>query len=125
MCNHLLQVTTCFFRYSRGDASLSVADWETGETVEIALDPSQSAQEQTDALYKKARKLRRTTENVEPLLHQAALEMEHLQVKGCLFHFTDMTLHSVICQIRVFCSDFLLQHVCKQEGSAFRSCTRL
>ena len=61
---------------------MSVEDWDTGETTEIALDPSQSAQEQTEALYKKARKLRRTSDNVEPLLHQAALDLEHLQVKS-------------------------------------------
>ena len=78
---HLLN-TKGVFRYSRGDASMSVEDWDTGEPIEIALDPSQSAQEQTEALYKKARKLRRTTDNVEPLLHQAALDLEHLQVNS-------------------------------------------
>lgn len=54
-------------------------DWEAGEEVEIALDPSTPALEQAEALFKKARKLRRTSENVEPLLQQGEEDLEYLQ----------------------------------------------
>lgn len=84
-------------RYTRGDDRLSVEDWDTGEAVEIVLDPSLTAQEQTEGLYKKARKLRRTSDNVEPLLHQAALDLEHLQVMQWLcYRTTSFTIDVVI-----------------------------
>ena len=66
-------------RYERGSDSLVVDDWEVGEEIVMALDPSTPALEQAEALFKKARKLRRTSENVEPLLQQAEEDVEYLQ----------------------------------------------
>lgn len=57
-------------RYERGADSLAVIDWDTGEESRIPLDPSIQAKDQAEALYKRARKLRRTTGNVEPLLRE-------------------------------------------------------
>lgn len=68
-----------FVRYERGSDSLTVDDWEAGEEIVIALDPSTPALEQAEALFKKARKLRRTSENVEPLLQQGEEDLEYLQ----------------------------------------------
>ena len=71
--------TLAGLRYERGSDSLTVDDWESGEELVIALDPSTPALEQAEALFKKARKLRRTSENVEPLLQQGEEDMEYLQ----------------------------------------------
>ncbi len=56
-----------------------VDDWDAGEEVVIALDPAVPALEQAESLFKKARKLRRTSENVEPLLQQGQEDMEYLE----------------------------------------------
>lgn len=47
-------------RAPRGATSLTVTDWSTGEAVEkvFPLDPSKSAKEQVDAMFKRAKRLR-------------------------------------------------------------------
>lgn len=74
LTHHLLGL-----RYERGSDSLTVDDWDMGEEIVITLDPSTPALEQAEALFKKARKLRRTSENVEPLLQQGEEDLEYLQ----------------------------------------------
>lgn len=56
-----------------------VDDWETGEETMIPLDPLTPALEQAEAFFKKARKLRRTAENVEPLLQDSREDVDYLQ----------------------------------------------
>ena len=58
---------------------MTVDDWDLGEEVVIALDPSTPALDQAEALFKKAKKLRRTSENVEPLLQQGEEDLDYLQ----------------------------------------------
>lgn len=48
-------------------------DWDTGKEDVIQLSASLPAADQAEALYKKARKLRRTSENVNPLLEQVLM----------------------------------------------------
>jgi predicted ribosome quality control (RQC) complex YloA/Tae2 family protein len=42
----------------RGARSLSVTDWSSGETIELALDPAKGAREQLDAIFKRAKRLK-------------------------------------------------------------------
>ena len=62
-----------------GATALEAEDWDTGAPVKIALDPSISAVEQAEALYKRARKLRRAVGAVAPLLEAARGEVEYLE----------------------------------------------
>ena len=89
-----------FCRYKEGADGLEVDDWDTGETRSISLDPSKSPNEQAQAYFKKAAKMRRTSGHVLPLIAQA--EVENLSVASCITHsvhlcscFHHMMFHSL------------------------------
>ncbi len=60
-------------RAPRGATKLVATDWSTGEarTVELALDPARSAREQVDAIFKRARRLKRGAAIAAERLHEA------------------------------------------------------
>ncbi len=65
-------------RVAAGATSIEVEDWDSGEAIKIALDPTKSCVEQAEALYKRARKQGHAADKLLPLL-EAAQE----QVQGC------------------------------------------
>lgn len=67
------------YRIPGGACSLEAEDWDTGAAVSIQLDPTKSAVEQAEALYRRARKLRRAVDAVTPLLEAAEREVEYLE----------------------------------------------
>lgn len=58
---------------------MEAEDWDTGKPVVIALDPTQTPMEVAEALYKRASKLRRAVDAVEPLLTASQQELEYLE----------------------------------------------
>ncbi|KXZ49159.1 hypothetical protein GPECTOR_23g86 [Gonium pectorale] len=62
-----------------GSATATVEDWDTGEPTTLQLDPLQPPVATAEALYRKARKLRRAVDAVQPLLEAAAAEVEYLE----------------------------------------------
>jgi predicted ribosome quality control (RQC) complex YloA/Tae2 family protein len=58
---------------------LEAEDWDTGKLVTLPLDPTKTPMEQAEALYKRARKLRRAVDAVQPLLEAAEQEAEYLE----------------------------------------------
>ena len=65
--------------YQQGASALTVYDFETGEAKEIPIDALKGPVAAAEALYKKARKQRRTAGAVEPLLEAASREAEYLE----------------------------------------------
>jgi predicted ribosome quality control (RQC) complex YloA/Tae2 family protein len=61
-------------RASRGSRSLEITDWSTGEaqTQVLDLDPSRSAREQIDAIFRRAKRLRRGEPIAQSRLEEAA-----------------------------------------------------
>ena len=66
------------YNYKPGATSLEAQDFTTGEPVMIAVDADKGPVGTAEALYKKTRKLRRTADAIEPLMEQAASEVEYL-----------------------------------------------
>ena len=66
--------------YQQGADTLEVYDFETGEARDVPIDPLKGGPvAAAEALYKKARKQRRTATAVEPLLEAASREAEYLE----------------------------------------------
>ena len=65
--------------YVAGSTSLEVYDFETGEAKTVDVDPTLGPTATAEALYKKARKRRKTAGAVEPLLEAAATEAAYLE----------------------------------------------
>lgn len=61
---------------------VEVEDWDTGASVLLKLDTTKSTVEQTAALYKKARKMRRAVDAVAPLMEAAEGEVAYLEDVG-------------------------------------------
>lgn len=64
-------------RAPRGATSLTVTDWSTGEAVEkvFPLDPSKSAKEQVEAMFKRAKRLRLGARVAQERLTQAEAQL--------------------------------------------------
>ena len=72
-------------RIPAGASSFEAEDWDTGETISIALDPTKTPVEVAEGMYKRARKLRRAVDALTPLLAAAEGEVEYLeQLEGDL-----------------------------------------
>lgn len=67
-------------RAPRGATSLTITDWSSGEAVEksFPLDPSKSAKEQVDAMFKRAKRLRLGARVAEERLAQTETQLEAL-----------------------------------------------
>ena len=62
-----------------GMKNISLADFETGETVVIKLDPEKNAVQNAQRIYKKHQKLKRARTAVEPLLAEVQAEIDYLE----------------------------------------------
>lgn len=69
-------------RAPRGATKLVVADWSTGEAVpmEVPLDPSKSAREQVEAMFKRAKRLKLGGRIAEERLAQAEAQVQAIDV---------------------------------------------
>ncbi len=62
-----------------GMEKIVLNDFETGEPITIALDPTVNAQGNAQKLYKKHQKLRRSRQAIEPLLNAVNGEIQYLE----------------------------------------------
>mgnify|MGYP002777841606 CR=1 FL=1 len=62
-----------------GLKSLTLADFNTGQPVTIALDPEKNAIQNAQSLYKRHQKLKRARTSVEPLLADVEAEIQYLE----------------------------------------------
>eukprot|EP00878_Enallax_costatus_P010306 GHUV01010756.1.p1 GENE.GHUV01010756.1~~GHUV01010756.1.p1 ORF type:complete len:558 (+),score=193.14 GHUV01010756.1:1099-2772(+) len=60
-------------------SQLEAEDWDTGAPILLQLDSTKTPMEVAEGLYKKARKLRRAVDAVQPLLEGAQQELEYLE----------------------------------------------
>ncbi|GLC41662.1 hypothetical protein PLESTB_000691300 [Pleodorina starrii] len=72
-------ITANLYRIPAGSATAVVEDWETGEPLTLELDASKPPVATAEALYRKARKLRRAIDVVQPLLDEARAEVAYLE----------------------------------------------
>ncbi|EFJ52975.1 hypothetical protein VOLCADRAFT_78603 [Volvox carteri f. nagariensis] len=72
-------ITANLYRIPAGSPSAVVEDWETGEPLTLQLDPTKPPVATAEALYRKARKLRRAIDAVQPLLEEARSEVAYLE----------------------------------------------
>jgi predicted ribosome quality control (RQC) complex YloA/Tae2 family protein len=66
------------YQWQPGMKSMALADFATGETVTIALDPEKNAIQNAQALYKKHQKLKRSRQAITPLLQSVRAEIAYL-----------------------------------------------
>ena len=66
------------FQWQPGMTSMSLASFETGETVKIPLDPEKNAVQNAQAFYKKHQKLKRSRQAITPLLNEVRTEIAYL-----------------------------------------------
>lgn len=66
------------YQWQPGLRSMALADFETGETVDIALDPERNAIQNAQSLYKKHQKLKRSRQAIMPLLQAVRTEIAYL-----------------------------------------------
>ncbi|MEC4895334.1 MAG: NFACT RNA binding domain-containing protein [Oscillatoria sp. PMC 1051.18] len=62
-----------------GMKSITLTDFETGEPVEITLNPEKNAVQNAQTLYKRHQKLKRARTAVEPLLREVEAEINYLE----------------------------------------------
>ncbi|GAX79190.1 hypothetical protein CEUSTIGMA_g6630.t1 [Chlamydomonas eustigma] len=73
-------ITSNMWRIQPGASEAVVESWETGEPVTLQLDPKKGGPlKVAEGLYKKARKLRRAVQAVQPLLEASILEQQYLE----------------------------------------------
>jgi len=66
-------------RCEPGMKEVMAEDWDTGEPVTIPLNPPKSAVEVAEGLYKRAGKMRRSREQVLPLLEETSEQLGYLE----------------------------------------------
>jgi len=72
-------ITANIYRIPPGASEVECEDWDTGEVVKLALDSTKTAVEISKDMYKRARKLRRASDAVSPLLDAAFEELEYIE----------------------------------------------
>ena len=73
-----------------GMHQITLADFETGEPVDILLNPEKNAVYNAQLLYKKHQKLKRTRAAIDPLLSAVAAEIHYLeQIEAALVQFVE------------------------------------
>ena len=66
-------------QWQPGMTSISLADFETGEAVHIALDPTKNGVQNAQKLYKKHQKMKRSRDSLLPLLQDTEEEICYLE----------------------------------------------
>ncbi|MFE4107761.1 Rqc2 family fibronectin-binding protein [Almyronema epifaneia] len=81
------------YQWQPGMKSMTLADFVTGDPVQIPLNPEKNAIQNAQALYKQHQKLKRARQAVAPLLAEVRAEMNYLeQVEAALLpldHYED------------------------------------
>lgn len=73
------------YQWQPGMQTMTLADFETGEPIEIPLNPEKNAIQNAQALYKQHQKLKRARDAVMPLLQEVQAEITYLeQVEAAL-----------------------------------------
>lgn len=73
-------ITSSIYLFAKGERSATVQNWETGESVTLTLDPAyDSPSEEANALFERARKLKRGSKVINELLDKTELALEQLQ----------------------------------------------
>jgi predicted ribosome quality control (RQC) complex YloA/Tae2 family protein len=67
------------YQWQPGLQQMVLADFETGEPVEIPLDPEKNAVQNAQQYYKRHQKLKRSRQAVEPLLQAVRAEVSYLE----------------------------------------------
>lgn len=67
------------YQWQPGMKQMALADFETGETVAIALDPDKNAIQNAQNLYKRHQKLKRSRRAIMPLLEATHAELTYLE----------------------------------------------
>lgn len=67
------------YQWTPGMERITLPDFETGEEVDIPLDPTQNAIQNAQKLYKKHQKMRRSRNSLVPLLEQTEEEIRYLE----------------------------------------------
>ena len=62
-----------------GMSQIQLADFETGEPIAIALDPTKNAVQNAQSFYKRHQKMKRSRGAIEPLLLEVEAEMAYLE----------------------------------------------
>lgn len=70
------------YKSQSGMSEISLPDFQTGELIKISLDPTQSASQNAQGLYKKYQKLKRTRGAIAPLLAATEIEIDYLEQVG-------------------------------------------
>ncbi|MGF1459330.1 MAG: NFACT family protein [Leptolyngbyaceae cyanobacterium] len=66
------------YQWQPGMRSMTLADFETGNPVEVSLDPDKNAIQNAQSLYKKHQKLKRSRQAIMPLLNAVRAEVSYL-----------------------------------------------
>ncbi|MEM9766726.1 MAG: NFACT RNA binding domain-containing protein [Cyanobacteria bacterium P01_D01_bin.71] len=66
------------YQWQPGMQSMSLEDFETGQTVKIPLNPEKNAVQNAQAFYKKHQKLKRSRQAITPLLNEVRAEIAYL-----------------------------------------------
>ncbi|MEL6382226.1 MAG: NFACT RNA binding domain-containing protein [Cyanobacteria bacterium J06626_18] len=67
------------YEWQPGMQQMVLADFETGEPVEIALDPEKTAVQMAQVYYKRHQKLKRSRQAIDPLLREVRAEVNYLE----------------------------------------------
>lgn len=67
------------YQWQPGQTVMTLADFETGEPIDIPLDPEKTAVQQAQVFYKKHQKLKRSRQAIEPLLAAVREEIAYLE----------------------------------------------
>lgn len=73
------KLTACCCRHGALPSQVEVEDWDTGEAVLLTLDPTKTPVERSALLYKKARKMRRAADAVQPLMEAVEADLGYLE----------------------------------------------
>ncbi|KAK9843833.1 hypothetical protein WJX81_008320, partial [Elliptochloris bilobata] len=79
-------IVSVLHKIQPGAGSVQVEDWDTGKLVTLPLDPDKEPNEVAEALYKAARKQRRTERAIAPLLEETAGQIEYLEQMEVQLH---------------------------------------
>eukprot|EP00775_Hariotina_reticulata_P013451 gene13451-13577_t len=67
------------YRIPAGAEQLQAEDWDSGEPVMLQLDPTKTPMAQAEGLYKRARKLRRAVDAIQPLMEAVQQDLDYLE----------------------------------------------
>ncbi|MGF1521792.1 MAG: NFACT family protein [Leptolyngbyaceae cyanobacterium] len=67
------------YQWQPGMQQMVLADFETGDPIEIALDPEKTAVQMAQVYYKRHQKLKRSRQAIDPLLREVRAEVNYLE----------------------------------------------